>query len=184
MDSEGAMMSAIEKGLIQIYTGNGKGKTTAAFGLAVRAVGHGFNVYIIQFMKGNDDYGELKGLSRLYPECQLEHFGGKGWVYKDTPGEEHVQEAQKAFKRAQEVVSSGEWDIVILDEIINAVWFDLLAEQDVLDVLNSKPDHVELVLTGRNASERLIARADLVTEMVQKKHPFDQGIMARKGIEY
>ncbi|AFM42010.1 cob(I)alamin adenosyltransferase [Desulfosporosinus acidiphilus SJ4] len=177
-------MAGLDQGLVQLYTGNGKGKTTAAFGLAVRAVGHGFKVFIIQFMKGNDDYGELKGLSRLYPECHHEHFGGKGWVHKGTPEEEHIQEAQKAFLRAQEIVHSGEWDIVILDEIVNAIWFELLVEQDVLDLLDSKPDHVEIVLTGRNASEQLIAKADLVTEMVQKRHPFDQGIMARKGIEY
>lgn len=184
MDSEGVMMSNLSQGLIQIYTGNGKGKTTAAFGLAIRAVGHGFRVYIIQFMKGKDDQGELKGLKRLMPECQLEHFGGPGWVHKGELQEEHIQEARKGFLRAKVIVLSGEWDIVILDEIVNALWFDLIPESEVLELLRTKPNHVELVLTGRNASQALIEKSDLVTEMVQKKHPFEQGIMARQGIEF
>jgi len=177
-------MSNISEGLVQIYTGDGKGKTTAAFGLAVRAVGHGFRVYVLQFMKGRDDCGELEGLKRLQPECQAEHFGGQGWVTKGNPQEEHIREAQKGFLRAQEIVLSGEWDIVILDEIINALWFELIPESEVLDLISKKPAHVELVLTGRNAAQPLIERADLVTEMVLKKHPFEQGVRARLGIEY
>lgn len=177
-------MEKLSKGLIQIYTGEGKGKTTAALGLSIRAVGHGFRVYIIQFMKGRSGYGELEGLKRLQPECQIEHFGAQGWVHKGENMEEHIQEVRKAFRRAQEIISSGEWNIVILDEILNALWFELLPESEVLELLNKKPSHVELVLTGRNASHALIDRADLVTEMVQRKHPFEQGIMARPGIEY
>ena len=184
MDTEGVIMSNLSQGLVQIYTGNGKGKTTAAFGLAIRAVGHGFRVYIIQFMKGRNDYGELAGLKRLSPECQLEHFGGQGWVHKGEGLEENVDEAQKALSRAQEIICSGEWDIVILDEIINAVWFELIPETDLLELIENKPSHVELVFTGRNASQTLIDRADLVTEMVQRKHPFEQGIMSRQGIEF
>lgn len=184
MDTAGVVMSNISNGLVQIYTGNGKGKSTAAFGLAIRAVGHGFSVYIIQFMKGRDDYGELAGLKRLSPECHLEHYGGPGWVHKGERLEENVKEAQKAFSRAQEIILSGEWDIVILDEIINSLWFELISEQDVLELLDKKPSNVELVLTGRNASQTLIDRADLVTEMVQIKHPFEQGIMSRQGIEF
>lgn len=178
------MMANLSQGLIQIYTGNGKGKTTAAFGLAIRAVGHGFQVYIIQFMKGKGDTGDLVGLKRLMPECQIEHFGGSGWVGKGELQEEHLQEARKGFLKAQEIILSGEWDIVILDEIINALWFELISESDVLELLNKKPSHVEIVLSGRNASLSLIEKADLVTEMVQKKHPFEQGVMARQGIEY
>ena len=177
-------MSNLSQGLVQVYTGNGKGKTTAAFGLAIRAVGHGFRVYIIQFMKGRDDCGELEGLKRLRPECQLEHFGGQGWVHKGEHQEEHIREARKGFLRAQEIILSGEWDIVILDEILNALWFELIPDSEVLELLSKKPSHVELVLTGRNASQSLIEKADLVTEMVLKKHPFEQGIMARIGIEY
>lgn len=177
-------MSNLSEGLVQVYTGNGKGKTTAAFGLAIRAVGHGFQVYIIQFMKGRDDCGELEGLKRLWPECQLEHFGGQGWVQKGQQQEEHIHQAHKGFLRAQEIILSGEWDIVILDEIVNALWFGLIPESEVLELLSKKPLHVEVVLTGRNASQSLIERADLVTEMVLKKHPFEQGVMARLGIEY
>lgn len=177
-------MANITKGLVQIYTGEGKGKTTAALGLALRAVGRGFRVYIVQFMKGRGGYGELEGLKRLQPECQLEHFGAQGWVHKGENLEEHIKEVRKAFMRAQEIIISKEWDIVILDEILNALWFELIPESEVLELLNKKPLHVELVLTGRNASQALIERADLVTEMVQRKHPFEQGIMARPGIEY
>lgn len=177
-------MANLAKGLVQIYTGDGKGKTTAAFGLAIRAVGHGLRVYIIQFMKGKGGYGELEGLKRLQPECQLEHFGAQGWVHKGENIEEHIQEASKAFKRAQDIITSGEWSIVILDEIFNAIWFELIPESQVLELLNLKPAHVELILTGRNASQVFIEKADLVTEMVQRKHPFEQGIMARLGIEY
>ena len=184
MDTEGVMMANISQGLVQVYTGDGKGKTTAAFGLAIRAVGHGFRVYIIQFMKGGNDYGELEGLKRLRPECQLEHFGGQGWVRKGEPLEDHILEARKAFVRAQEIVFSGEWDIVILDEILNALWFELIPESEVLELIDKKPPQVELVVTGRNASKLLIEKADLVTEMVLKKHPFDKGIAARVGIEY
>lgn len=184
MDTEGVIMPNLTQGLVQIYTGNGKGKSTAAFGLAVRAVGHGFKVYIIQFMKGRDDYGEITGLKRLSPECELEHFGGAGWVRKGERLEENVQEARKAFLRAKEIILSGEWDIVILDEIINSVWFELTSEKEVLELLEQKPPNVELVLTGRNASQALIDRADLVTEMVQKKHPYEQGVMSRQGIEF
>ncbi|MDR3540038.1 MAG: cob(I)yrinic acid a,c-diamide adenosyltransferase [Desulfosporosinus sp.] len=177
-------MSNLSQGLVQVYTGNGKGKTTAAFGLAIRAVGHGFQVFIIQFMKGRDDCGELEGVKRLSPECQLEHYGGQGWVQKGQRQEEHIHEARKGFLRAQEIILSGKWDIVILDEIVNALWFDLIPESEVLDLLSKKPLHVEVVLTGRNASPALIERADLVTEMVLIKHPFEQGIMARLGIEH
>lgn len=176
-------MSNLSQGLIQVYTGNGKGKTTAAFGLAIRAVGHGFRVYIIQFMKGKDDCGELEGLKRLSPECQVEHFGAPGWVNKGEFQEEHIHEVRKGFLKAQEIILSGEWDIVILDEIVNALWYELIPENEVIELLSKKPPHVELVLTGRNASQALVEKADLVTEMVLKKHPFEQGIGARKGIE-
>ncbi len=184
MDTEGAIMSNLSQGLVQIYTGNGKGKTTAAFGLALRAVGHGFRVFIIQFMKGNDGYGELDGIKRLSPECQLEHYGGAGWVHKGENLEENIVEAKKAFSSAQEIIFSGDWDIVILDEILNAIWFELIPESEVMELLTKKPSHVELILTGRNASEDMIEKADLVTEMVVKKHPYEKGIMSRQGIEF
>ncbi|MEA4902828.1 cob(I)yrinic acid a,c-diamide adenosyltransferase [Desulfitobacterium sp.] len=177
-------MPKLDQGLVQIYTGPSKGKTTAALGLAVRAVGHGFHVYIIQFMKGADNYGELTGIQRLAPECRLEHFGTGQWVHKGKARQEDIEEAQKALRCAREIMRSGQWDILILDEIINAIWFELLAEDEVLKFIEEKPAQVELILTGRNASERLIEKANLVTEMVQIKHPYEQGINARKGIEY
>jgi len=172
------------QGLVQVYTGNGKGKTTAAFGLALRAIGGGGKVAIVQFMKGRGDYGELAAIKQLAPACLLENYGAAGWVHKDGPKDEHIAEAQKALARAREVVQSGNWDLVILDEVINAVWFGLLPEAELFALLDRKPQHVEVVLTGRNASQHLKARADLVTEMVQVKHPFEQGIAARKGIEF
>lgn len=177
-------MTNLSQGLIQVYTGDGKGKTTAALGLAIRAVGHGFKVYIVQFMKGKEGSGELVGLKRLSPECEFEHFGGEGWIRKGEVSEDHIQQAEAAFSRAREIVLSGEWDVVILDEIINALWFELIPENIVLDLFLEKPPHVELILTGRNASSALIEKADLVTAMVMEKHPFKQGHLARTGIEY
>lgn len=177
-------MPKLDQGLVQIYTGASKGKTTAALGLAVRAVGHGFHVYIIQFMKGITDYGELTGIQRLAPECCLEHFGTGKWVHKGMIAQGDLEEAQKAFNRAREIMHLGQWDILILDEIINAIWFGLLSEDLVIKLIEEKPPQVELILTGRNASQRLMDKAQLVTEMVQIKHPFEQGINARKGIEY
>jgi cob(I)alamin adenosyltransferase len=178
------MRNHLEKGLIQVYTGNSKGKSTAAFGLALRAVGNALNVFIIQFMKGSDYYGELNSFKRLEPECRLEHYGLPGWVKKGEARAEDVAEAHKALARAEELMLSGEWDIIILDEVNNALWFELLTVEEVLTFLNKKPDNVELVLTGRNAPEEIISVAHLVTEMVERKHPYQLGINARKGIEF
>ncbi|NMA68611.1 MAG: cob(I)yrinic acid a,c-diamide adenosyltransferase [Desulfitobacterium sp.] len=177
-------MQNLEKGLIQVYTGNNKGKTTAALGLTLRAVGHGFKVFVIQFMKGRQDYGELKGLERLEPECRIEQFGTPNWVRKGQAKNEDRQAAQAGLQKAREIMKSGEWNILILDEIINAIWFELLPEKDVLALMDEKPEYIELVMTGRNASSRIIEKAHLVTEMVQIKHPYEIGIDARKGIEY
>lgn len=184
MVKEGVLMQKLNTGLIQIYTGASKGKTTAALGLTLRAVGHGFHVHIIQFMKGRQDYGELSGLKRLEPECQIEKFGTEGWVRKGEAKPEDITEAQKGLIRAREIITSGKWDIVILDEVINAIWFELIQEEELIQILEQKPKHVELILTGRNASQNLIERAHLVTEMVQIKHPYEIGIQARLGIEY
>ncbi|WP_019850619.1 cob(I)yrinic acid a,c-diamide adenosyltransferase [Desulfitobacterium sp. PCE1] len=177
-------MANLEKGLIQIYTGNNKGKTTAALGLALRAVGHGYHVFILQFMKGRQDYGELQGLKRLEPECRIEQYGSPGWVLKGQAKETDRREAHEGLERAREIIMSGEWDIVILDEIINALWFELIPEEKVMELLAQKPEHVEVIMTGRNASPQLIEKAHLVTEMVEIKHPYELGIQARKGIEY
>jgi len=178
------MRQRLEKGLIQVYTGNSKGKSTAAFGLALRAVGHGFKVYIIQFMKGSSYYGELVSFKRLEPECRVEHFGLPGWVKKGEAKPEDAAEAKKALARAEELMLSGDWDIIILDEINNALWFDLLTVDEVMEFINKKPAEVELVLTGRNAPQEIMDAAQLVTEMVERKHPYHLEIGARKGIEY
>lgn len=178
------MRPQLERGLIQVYTGSAKGKSTAAFGLALRAVGHGFHVYIIQFMKGSSYYGELTSFKRLEPECRIEHFGQPGWVKKGKAKPEDIAEAKNALARAEELMLSGEIDILILDEINNALWFELLTVDEVLALLKKKPAHVELVLTGRNAPQEIIDAAQLVTEMVEVKHPYQIGIEARKGVEY
>ena len=176
-------MPKLEKGLVQVYTGDGKGKTSSAFGLALRAVGRGLKVYIIQFIKGGFDYGELYVVDRL-PNLKLKAFGRGMFVTERPPGKEDVEPAQEALALSQEVVKSGEYDIVILDEISVALNLKLISLEKVLELIKHKPKHVELVLTGRSAPEEIIKAADLVTEMREVKHPFHKGYQARKGIEY
>ena len=173
----------LEHGLIQVYTGSGKGKTTAALGLALRAAGHGFKVCIIQFMKGWPDYGELEGVKHL-PGVKLRQFGRAEFVDKENPDPVDVRMAHDALRHAGEVMESGEYDILVLDEINVALDFGLIALEDVLRLLDAKPPTLELVLTGRGAHPELIRRADLVTEMLNIKHPFAEGVEARRGIEY
>jgi len=173
----------MEKGLIQVYTGNGKGKTTAALGLALRAVGCGLKVFVVQFMKGSVDYGEQVSAARLAPDLKLVKIGREGFVSKSHPDPEDVQRAQEGLSLAREAVASGAYDIVILDEINQAVDFDLISLTDLLRLIDSKPGTVELVLTGRNARSEVLERADLVTEMVEAKHYYKKGVQARKGIE-
>jgi len=174
---------SLERGLIQVYTGNGKGKTTAALGLALRAAGHGLRVIIVQFMKGWPHYGELTAIEWL-PTVTIHPFGRKGWVHPSQPEAEDIERAAKALAFAREVVAGSQADIVVLDEIDVALDYQLLRLQDVLALLDDKPDKVELVLTGRNAHPEIIQRADLVTEMKAVKHPYDHGIGARQGIEF
>jgi cob(I)alamin adenosyltransferase len=170
-------------GMVQIYTGDGKGKTTAALGLALRASGQGLSVYIVQFMKGWPFYGELETMKHL-PNVTLRQFGRPDFVNKGNPDPIDVRMAQEALDHARQVVMAGQHDLVILDEVNVALDFGLIKLDDVLDLLASRPPQVELVLTGRNAPAALIARADLVTEMLQIKHPFSEGVEARKGIEF
>jgi len=176
-------MARLEKGLIQVYTGNGKGKTSAAFGLALRAVGRGLKVFIIQFIKGGFDYGELYVVNKL-PNLTLKAFGRGKFVTEKPASREDVKLAEEAFALAEKVVKSGEYDIVILDEINVALKLELIKTQKVLKLVKNKPKHVELVLTGRYAPKEIIEAADLVTEMEEVKHPFNSGYEARKGIEY
>ncbi|MBS7620783.1 cob(I)yrinic acid a,c-diamide adenosyltransferase [Candidatus Bathyarchaeota archaeon] len=176
-------MPKLERGLVQVYTGNGKGKTSAAFGLALRAVGRGLKVYIIQFIKGGFDYGELYVVNRL-PNLTLKAFGKGKFVTQQPPSKEDVKLAEEAFKLAEEIIKSGEYDLVILDEINVALNLKLISLEKVLELIKSKPKHVELVLTGRYAPKEIIDVADLVTEMREVKHPFKRGCQAREGIEF
>lgn len=171
-----------ELGLVQIYTGNGKGKTTAAFGLAMRAAGRGLGVLIVQFLKPSDGYGEQVACSRLgnitLVSMGLDHFVSK------KPSDADIEAAHKALRRSEELICSGRYDVAVLDESINAVRLGLITSQELIESLERRPDHVEIVLTGRGMTPDLEEYADLVTEMRLVKHPFDKGIGARKGIEY
>jgi len=170
-------------GYIQVYTGNGKGKTTAAMGLVFRAAGHGFRSYIAQFLKAQPT-GEIEAAKRLAPLIRIEQFGREGFItVKDGPGDEDISRARTGLTKALEAMLSGEYRIVILDEVNTAVHFKILAEQDVLDFIDKRPATLELVLTGRYAPASFIDRADLVTEMKDIKHYFDKGVKAREGIE-
>lgn len=172
----------MERGLIQVYTGNGKGKTTAALGLALRAVGHGMKVLMIQFMKG-DQSGELESSKRLSPYLTLKQTGRKTFISKSNPDPKDLQLAQEGFSMAKKAVQDNEYDIVILDEINLAIDYGLIPVRDLLQLVDSKPETVELILTGRYAKREILEKADLVTDMVDRKHYYDQGVPAREGIE-
>ena len=172
----------MERGLVQVYTGNGKGKTTAALGLALRAVGHGMKVLMIQFMKGNQ-YGELESAKKLSPCLIIKQVGRETFISKSNPDPKDLQLAQEGFLMAKKAIQDKEYDIVILDEINLAIDYGLIPIKDLLQLMDSKPETVELILTGRNVRREILERADLVTEMVDRKHYYDRGVPARKGIE-
>jgi cob(I)alamin adenosyltransferase len=169
------------KGFVQVYTGNGKGKTTAAFGLALRAVGAGLRVFIAQFVK-NSKYSEIKALERLDDAITLRQYG-RGDFLKRKPDEADIRAAQEGLKEVQQIMLSGRYDLIILDEVNIATYYSLFSVEDVLIFMEARPDHVELVLTGRKADPRIIEAADLVTEMKEVKHYYHQGVKARVGIE-
>jgi cob(I)alamin adenosyltransferase len=171
----------LAKGYVQVYTGDGKGKTTAALGLALRASGRGMRTYIGQFMKGQH-YGELDAL-RDYPHITIEQYGDVRCIRREEVTPDHVAQAHRGLARAREAMLSGEYDVVVLDEVNVTVWFGLLDVAEVLAFLDEKPERVEVVLTGRRAPQELIERADLVTEMREVKHYYEQGVLAREGIE-
>ena len=173
----------LEKGLVQVYTGDGKGKTSAALGLALRAAGRGLRVFVIQFIKGGFDYGELYAAKQL-PNLELKAFGQGKFVTQIPPGEKDIALAKEAYALAKRVVESDEYDVVILDEVNVALHLGLLSIDEVLNLVKVKPEHVELVLTGRYAPREIIEIADLVTEMRDVKHPYAKGEKPRKGIEY
>jgi cob(I)alamin adenosyltransferase len=176
----------MENGLTIVYTGKGKGKTTAALGIVLRAVGYEKKVCMIQFIKGSWHYGEMTSSKKLEPEFEMITVG-KGFVGiidDKSPKEDHKEIAKEAIKISNEKIQSGNYDIVILDEINYAVNLDLISVKDVLNLIKSKPQKVDLVLTGNYAKEEIIEIADLVTEMREIKHPFQRGIKAKKGIDF
>jgi cob(I)alamin adenosyltransferase len=171
------------KGLVQVFTGNGKGKTTAALGTIVRAAGHGFKIFIVSFMKGDYAYGEYKTLSSL-PNIEISQFGFRKLTDPANITPEEKEQARLAMAAARDAVLSGKYDLVVLDEVNVALGYNLIDTEEVIDLINEKLPEVELILTGRYVDNRIIEMADLVTEMIKVKHPFDKGIKARKGIEY
>jgi len=181
-DTPGNGRSETGLGLVQVYTGDGKGKTTAALGLAVRAAGHGYRTYIGQFMKGQH-YGELHGVDLLAPYVTLEQYGDPAFLRREDVGERDRAMVRAGLARVREVLAAGEHQIVVLDEILIALFFDLAPLDDVLDLIATRPAGIELVLTGRRAPQAIIDVAHLVTEMVEVKHPYQKGVLAREGIE-
>jgi cob(I)alamin adenosyltransferase len=168
-------------GYLQVYTGNGKGKTTAAFGLAMRAAGRGKKVCIIQFMKPDKGYGEQISARKL--GIEIHPMGSDRFVNKKNPRKEDVEMAQRALDLAREKMKEG-YDLLILDELNVAIDFNLVSLKDALELLENIPEETEVVVTGRYARKEIIERADLVTEMCEVKHYYTKGVMAREGIEY
>lgn len=171
------------KGLVQVYTGDGKGKTTAALGLALRAAGSGMRTYIGQFLKGQR-YGEMESIQRLAPYVTLEQYGLDEWVHVDRVTSEQRAAAQQGLEQIRQALTSGEYDIVVADEINIALYFGVLTEEQVIQLIDARPPQVELVLTGRRAPDTIVQRADLVTEMREVRHPYQRGIAGRAGIEF
>ena len=172
----------MKKGYIHVYTGPGKGKTTAALGLGLRAAGAGFNVHMLQFMKGRR-YSELDSIENL-PNFTFSQHGRDEFVNKDTPEQIDIDMAQEGFSHAKELIKNGKYDMIILDEINVAVDYNLINIEDVIKLIEERPENLELVLTGRDAHPEIVKIADYVTEMLEIKHPYQQGVEARKGVDY
>lgn len=171
------------QGLVQIFTGNGKGKTTAALGEVLRASGHGLKVFVVFFMKGDYPYGEYNTLRKL-PNVDVAGFGFRRLTDPAHIKPEEIEQAKLALAAARQAMLSGKYDLVVMDEVNVAVACKLIGLDDVITLIDEKPRNVELILTGRYADARLLEQADLVTEMVKIKHPYDKGVPARKGIEF
>ena len=169
------------KGFVQVYTGDGKGKTTAALGLALRAAGAGLKVYIAQFVKGMK-YAELISLEKLSEHITVKQYGRDCFI-KKNPEEEDIRAAQIGLKEVREIMCSGKYQVIILDEANIATYYNLFSVEDLLDFIRARPEDVELVITGRRADPRIIEAADLVTEMKEVRHYYQKGIQARDGIE-
>jgi len=173
-----------DRGIVMVYTGNGKGKTTAALGMALRASGHGQKIKMIQFMKGSQNYGEIKAAKKYIPNFEIEQFGLDKFVSKNNPAQEDIELAQKGLEKARKTIISDEYDLIILDEINVAVDYNLIKEEDVIKLIQSKPLRLNLVLTGRYASEKIMELADMVSEVREIKHHYKKGIEAKPGIEF
>ena len=169
------------KGYVQVYTGDGKGKTTAALGLSIRAAGAGLKVFIAQFIK-KGNYSEIKALKRFSDLITIEQFG-TGCLLKGKPNSKDIECARKGLEKAKSIISSGNYKMVILDEANIALNLGLFSAEDLLNIIANKPEEVEIVVTGRNADQKVIEKADLVTEMKEIKHYFQKGVKARVGIE-
>ena len=173
----------LSKGLVEIFTGGGKGKTSAALGVMLRASGQGLRSHIIYFLKGDYPYGERKTFA-LLPNVTFESFGHEHFVNPEQIKPEEREQARQGLEAARRALASSDYDLVVLDEINIAVAWKLISVEEVLQLIEDKPQNMELILTGRHADQRLIERADLVTDMVEVKHPFHKGIKARRGIDY
>ena len=181
-ESENSAKKPLE-GLVQIFTGDGKGKTSAALGTVVRALGYGLKVCIVVFMKGDYPYSEWKFLSSV-PDVKIARFGFPTFTDPANIKPEEKEQAEKAFAFAREAMLGGEYDVLVLDEVNVAAAWKLIEVEEVVKLIKDKPPGVELILTGRSADTRLVQLADMVTECLKIKHPFDEGIKARRGIDY
>lgn len=177
------MVKKKHRGLVQIFTGVGKGKTTAALGTILRASGQGLRVFIVFFLKGKYPYGEFSTLTML-PNVDVASFGLRCFIKQSRIKPEEIEQAVLALAAAREAMLGSKYDIIVMDEVNIALWYNLIALDDVVKLIEDKPPEIELILTGRYAEPKLVELADLVTEMVKLKHPYDQGIHARRGIEY
>ena len=177
----GELLRMIEKGYVHVYTGSGKGKTTAALGLALRAVGAGLNIFIAQFLKSGN-FSELAAFKKLSDNITIRQYGSGKFVF-GKPSQEDLYMAKLGLKEASEAIQSGRYQVLILDEANVAASYDLIRVEDILNLIDTKPDGVELIITGRGADQRIIEKADLVTEMREIKHYYQNGVTARKGIE-
>lgn len=178
----------LEHGYIQIYTGDGKGKTTASLGLALRAIGHGWKVLMVQFTKGGEQganyYGELASAAKLMPNLEVAQFGLDRVVYSHNISIEDYKETRRGWQYTKEAINSGKFQLVILDELNICADLGMIKISEIKEILMNKPQNLEIVITGRRAHPELVALAHLVTEMTPVKHYFNMGVMARQGIEY
>ena len=174
----------MRQGIIQVYTGDGKGKTTAAIGQAIRAWGRGLKIIIFQMLKAENSSGEQIALAQFAPAIRLRTFGTGEFIFNREPTKEESELALAGWKEVEKAIFSNEYDLVVIDELRHAINTKLIAEEKVIEVLKEKPGNVEIVITGRNMPDRILKIADLITEMKERKHPYSTGISAREGIEF